>query len=124
MTQDLGLAFGATGPEESAGERVATRYRAPHPTPYPIIKKTHPTAAHHTRAAQHAAKPKHQATHHRATVVSGAGPYLVQLATSDTTVTIAAAQHIAAGTVAPGTTVLVAVLDEANPADALIVAAY
>jgi hypothetical protein len=117
VTSDLGLAFGATGVEEGSssggGERVGGRYRAPHATPKPII--------HKQKAPP---KPKHVATHHRGTVVGGAGPYTVQLASSDTTVTVAAAQHVGAGTVVAGGTVLVAVFDEGNPADALIVAAY
>ena len=113
MAEDIGAAFGATGVEQTTGERLAVHFRAPHATPRPLV--------HKQKAPP---KPKHHAVHHRGTVVGGSGPYTVQLAGSDTTITVAAAQHIAAGTVAGGGSVIVAVFDEANPADALIVAAY
>jgi len=118
--QNLGLATGATGLEMTGGgEHVAGHYRAPHPAPQPLIKKSHPQR-------QRSATARHTGlgTHRRATVVSGGNPATVQLEGQDVAYTVPLAQHVTTGMISAGGSVIVAMFDESNPTDAVIIAAY
>lgn len=126
MAENFVRGAGATGLEEQTGERIGVRFRAPHGTPQPLLRKAHPAAGHNGRAARHAhgTARRKTARHQRATVVSGGNPAIVQLQDSDTSVSLALAQHVAAATVTAGGTVIAVIFDDANPADGLIIAAY
>jgi len=116
----LGLATGATGLEMTGGgEHIATRYRAPHPSPSPLISKAHP-ARHRTATPHH----KGLGTHRRGTIVSGGNPATVQLDGQDVAYTVPLAQHVTTGMISAGGSVIVAMFDESNPTDAVIIAAY
>ena len=120
MAENFVTGAGAQGLElTGGGEHVAARYRAPHPSPQPLIKKAHP-------ATHRAAAPRHRryGSHQRATIVAGGNPATVQLEGQDVAYSVPLAQHVAAGTVVSGGTAIVVMFDESNPADALIVAAY
>jgi hypothetical protein len=115
---DLSLATGATGLEQTQGERIALRYRAPNPYPQPLIAKAHP--ARHRQPHRN----KRYGAHQRATIVAGGNPATVQLDGQDVAYTVALAQHVDPTTIAVGGSVIVAMMDESDPTDALIVAAY
>ncbi|MGI8551309.1 MAG: hypothetical protein ACR2PL_11075 [Dehalococcoidia bacterium] len=99
-----------------------------HRHPQPLVRHPHPTAEHHGRAQpQHRAD--HQAGHRRgrlerATVIVAGNPAAVQLAGSDTLVSLPLAQHIAAATIVAGNVVVALLFTPTDPNDGLIVAAY
>ena len=126
MAENFLRGAGATGLEEGAGERIGLHFRAPHPTPQPLIRKAHPAAGNHGRATEHALATarRKRSRHQRATVVSGGNPATVQLEDSDTSVSLALAQHVSAASVTAGGTVIAVIFDDTNPADGLIIAAY
>jgi hypothetical protein len=120
MAESFVSGVGATGMEMTGGgEHVASRYRAPHPSPHPLISKAHP-AAHRAPAPHH----RTLGTHRRGTIVAGGNPATIQLEGQDVAYTVPLAQHVTTGMISAGGTVIVAMFDESNPVDAVIVAAY
>jgi hypothetical protein len=104
-------------------------HRAVHHTPQPLIGKTHPAAAHHAKAPEHAErKTQRKATgggaHLRATVVATGNPATVQIHGSDQTALWPLAQQVDPTSLSVGGTVVGIVFDPADPNDALLTGVY
>jgi hypothetical protein len=104
-------------------------HRAPHHTPQPLIRKTHPAAAHHAKAPRHAAATtRHRSrgggSTHRATVIAVGNPATVQIHGSDATAAWPLAANISVSSLSVGQAVVGTVFNPADPNDALLTAIY